>query len=189
MNVFISNKYTKWYKNIVSNPTTDGYVENHHVIPRSMGGEETVSLSAREHFICHWLLTKMTQGEDRLKMIAAFSKMCFQDRYGYRYINSYGYRECREKLMPEIGRAVGLWNKGKAKSDEWKKNASASMKGKHKGKKFCNKDGVTKRVPLEEYHQLLKEGWEPGRCLSNDARQKMRECALNSVLISRQRKA
>ena len=188
MNVFISNKYTKWYMAIVSNPTNEGYIEEHHIVPRSMGGEETVSLSARQHFICHWLLTKMTRGNDRLKMISAFSKMCFQDRYGHRYINSHGYKECRDTLMPEIGRRVGLWNKGKPKSDEWKKNAGAAMKGKHKGKKFCNKDGVTRRVPLEEYEQLLKEGWVPGRCLSSDARQKMRECALNSVLISRQRK-
>jgi hypothetical protein len=190
MNVFISNKYTAWYMSIVSNPTNEGYVENHHIVPRSMGGEETVSLSARQHFICHWLLTKMVKKPiDQARMDNAFAMMCFKDRYGYRYINSYAYGMCREKIAPEIGRRVGLWNKGKPKSNEWKKNASAAMKGKHKGKKFCNKDGVTRRVPLEEYNQLLKEGWAPGRCLSSDARQKMRECALNSVLISRQRKA
>jgi hypothetical protein len=178
MNVFISNKYTAWYMSIVSNPTNEGYVENHHIVPRSMGGEETVSLSARQHFICHWLLTKMTRGNDRLKMISAFSKMCFQDRYGYRYINSYGYKECRDTLMPEIGRRVGLWNKGKAKSDEWKKNAGAAMKGKHKGKKFCNKDGVTRRVPLEEYNQLLKEGWVPGRCFTKETMELFRKKGL-----------
>ena len=178
MNVFISNKYTKWYMAIVSNPTNEGYIEEHHIIPRSMGGEETVSLSARQHFICHWLLTKMTRGNDRLKMISAFSKMCFQDRYGHRYINSHGYKECRDTLMPEIGRRVGLWNKGKPKSDEWKKNAGAAMKGKHKGKKFCNKDGITRRVPLEEYNQLLKEGWVPGRCFSKETMELFRKKGL-----------
>ena len=65
--IFIDNKYTKWYNNIISNARTrnsiDGYVERHHVIPKCLGGsnknENLVILSAREHFICHWLLTKM----------------------------------------------------------------------------------------------------------------------------------
>jgi len=179
MNVFISNKYTAWYMSIVSNPTNEGYVENHHIIPRSMGGEETVSLSARQHFICHWLLTKMVKKPiDQARMDNAFAMMCFKDRYGYRYINSYAYSMCREKIAPEIGRRVGLWNKGKPKSDEWKKNASAAMKGKHKGKKFCNKDGVTRRVPLEEYGQLLKEGWAPGRCFSKETMELFRKKGL-----------
>jgi len=197
MNVFISNKYTAWYMSIVSNPTNEGYVENHHIIPRSMGGEETVSLSARQHFICHWLLTKMVKKPiDQARMDNAFAMMCFKDRYGYRYINSYAYSMCREKIAPEIGRRVGLWNKGKPKSDEWKKNASAAMKGKHKGKKFCNKDGVTRRVPLEEYGQLLKEGWVPGRiltpegvqrCKKNGYRQRANLEKSPSRIISRQR--
>ena len=36
------------------------YSENHHIIPRSEGGldnkENMVSLTAREHFLAHWLL-------------------------------------------------------------------------------------------------------------------------------------
>jgi hypothetical protein len=38
------------------------YYENHHIIPRCMGGsnkkDNLVKLTAREHFICHWLLYK-----------------------------------------------------------------------------------------------------------------------------------
>ena len=63
---FLQNKYTKWYFNIISkaqNRDTLGYVEKHHIIPKSLGGnnEQTnlVKLTAREHFVCHWLLTKM----------------------------------------------------------------------------------------------------------------------------------
>jgi hypothetical protein len=97
-------------------------------------------------------------------------------------------KEYRDKCKLR-GATVGLSNKGKTKPLEQIEKMKAGMAGKHKGKKFCNKDGVTRRVPLEEYNQLLKEGWTPGRCLSSNARQKMRECALNSVLISRQRKA
>jgi len=163
---------------IVSNPTIEGYVEQHHIIPRSMGGKDTVSLSARQHFICHWLLTKMTQGDDRLKMISAFSKMCFQDRYGHRYINSHGYRECRDTLMPEIGRRVGLSNKGKPKPAEQIQKMKAGMAGKHIGKRWCNKDGQNKRVVQTKYEQLLKEGWLPGRVFSKKTQELFRKKGL-----------
>lgn len=41
----------------------DGYVEHHHIIPRSEGGPDNndniVALTAREHYICHLLLAKI----------------------------------------------------------------------------------------------------------------------------------
>jgi len=181
MNLFIQNKYTRWYMSIISNPNrgNETYTESHHIIPRSLGGEETINLSAREHFICHWLLIKMVEGKTaRHKMENAFAKMCFQDRYGYRYINSNGYKICRERIAPEIGRRVGLWNKGKPKPSSQIEKMKAGMKGKHKGKRWCSKDGVSQRVPQERYDELLEEGWAPGRSLSDESRQKMRENGL-----------
>lgn len=58
--------YAKLYNQITTHaqqtPQT-GYTEDHHIIPRCMDGPDTpdniVTLSARQHFICHWLLTKM----------------------------------------------------------------------------------------------------------------------------------
>jgi hypothetical protein len=57
------------------------YYENHHIIPSSLGGtnnkENIVALTAREHFICHYLLTKITiNPEHKSKMIWAFFMMC-----------------------------------------------------------------------------------------------------------------
>jgi hypothetical protein len=50
--------------------------EKHHVIPRSLGGDNTksnvVRLTPREHYICHLLLVRMTEGRARSKMIFAF---------------------------------------------------------------------------------------------------------------------
>ena len=41
----------------------EGYREKHHIIPKCLGGtnekQNLVELTAREHFICHWLLTRM----------------------------------------------------------------------------------------------------------------------------------
>lgn len=80
--MFISNKYTKWYYNIINvakmNQHSD-YVEKHHIIPKSLGGNNTksniVRLSARQHFICHLLLVKMTEGDNQQKMKAAIHFM------------------------------------------------------------------------------------------------------------------
>ena len=53
-----------------------GYTEIHHIIPKSLGGTEDstnkIRLSAREHFIIHKLLVKMTTGKDKSKMSYAF---------------------------------------------------------------------------------------------------------------------
>lgn len=73
--IFIDNKYTTWYNNIVQRAKTRSlteYKERHHIIPKSLGGnnfkENLVELTAREHFICHWLLTKMVVSPHKEKM-------------------------------------------------------------------------------------------------------------------------
>ena len=80
----IENKYSRWYEQIVVRAQSrilanDVYTERHHIIPKSIGGSNSkvnISvLTAREHFICHWLLIKFTTGQPRLKMGAALSMM------------------------------------------------------------------------------------------------------------------
>jgi hypothetical protein len=64
----LDNKYSKWYFSIVektlvrnwTKKTAPTYVENHHILPKSIvKNDEVVCLTAREHFICHLLLPKM----------------------------------------------------------------------------------------------------------------------------------
>jgi len=76
--IFIDNKYTRVYYSIIDRAKTRSiscYTEKHHIIPRSLGGtdakENIVALTAREHFICHLLLTKMTSGLDKKKMVSS----------------------------------------------------------------------------------------------------------------------
>ena len=85
--MFSETKYTKWYFNIVEKAKKrnqwDGYVEKHHILPKCMGGsnkkENIVSLSAREHFICHWLLSKMaTDKKHQYQLWNAFSCMLYR---------------------------------------------------------------------------------------------------------------
>jgi len=90
----LKNKYSKWYFNIIENAISRNwsksnapcYVERHHYIPVSLGGNDShiVFLSSKEHFVCHALLTRMLNGEDKAKMI--WTIMCLKGKN--RYINS-----------------------------------------------------------------------------------------------------
>ena len=80
--MYLPNKYTKWYYKIINRAQArdivGGYFEKHHIIPRSLGGdnrkENIVRLTAREHFICHWILHILFPKNDKLFM--AFHMMC-----------------------------------------------------------------------------------------------------------------
>lgn len=81
--IFISNKYTQWYKSIINAAkqrdikSLNCYTEKHHIIPKSLGGSNCknniVTLLPREHYICHLLLTQMLTGKNRAKMIFSLS--------------------------------------------------------------------------------------------------------------------
>lgn len=82
--LFIQNKYFKWYVQMMSNAKQrklSGYFEEHHILPRALGGDNKkanlVLLTAREHFIAHRLLAKITTGQDQWKMITAAHMMLY----------------------------------------------------------------------------------------------------------------
>lgn len=93
--IFIANRYTRIYFSIVENARLrvlpkDQYKETHHIVPRSMGGDNSsnnlVDLTAREHFICHKLLVRMTEGESRGKM--AFALVLMSGKRGSKIYDS-----------------------------------------------------------------------------------------------------
>lgn len=108
MSIFIDNKYTKWYFTIISNAQSrdnvTGYTEKHHIIPRSLGGnnklDNLVVLTAREHFICHLLLPSMLEGKNKRKMYHALWNMANQFRdYQERYkVTSHLYEIIRKRM-------------------------------------------------------------------------------------------
>lgn len=75
---FLAHKATETYLRLIQQAkarTLTGYIERHHIVPQALGGDDSpgnlVDLTAREHFICHLLLVKMTSGQDRAKMAFA----------------------------------------------------------------------------------------------------------------------
>lgn len=80
--MFINNKYTKIYMNLVDTRKRinrhkgDGQLyESHHIIPKCMGGSNSLSnrvlLTPREHFIAHLLLSKSVEQQYKQKMYCA----------------------------------------------------------------------------------------------------------------------
>lgn len=131
--MFTNNKYKKWYDSIIQNAKSKDrnldYFEIHHIVPRSLGGSDdilnVVKLSAREHFICHFLLTKFTSGQNYQKMIYACQGMRRSRKYQHRYINSRLY----ESIKKEAALIQSKKFKGKKLSQEHKDNISKGNKG------------------------------------------------------------
>ena len=83
------NRYIKFItfaKQLVAN---DKYIESHHILPQSMGGsnddDNLVKLSARQHYLAHWMLWKAYKSKE---MTFAFFSMSNQS-------NQYQGRTCK----------------------------------------------------------------------------------------------
>ena len=123
------NKYNHWYNSITENAKSrniDGYTESHHILPLSLGGPDTpenlVELTAREHFICHWLLVKMyPTGEEHWKMLNALRIMRAESPRHKRYKTNITAR-VYENLKEEYSRLQSEKYRGKNNSFYGKKH-------------------------------------------------------------------
>ena len=111
MKTFEKNKYCRLYFKLISNRKSLGlpeghYYERHHIFPSSLGGPNSkrnlIRLSAREHFLCHFLLTKMCKKDIHFKkMVYAFNMMGWNSS-GKRYVNSRLYESNKSKFSKQI---------------------------------------------------------------------------------------
>jgi hypothetical protein len=148
--------YQKIYDSIIERAKIENrekndsvYYEAHHILPICLGGtgnvkqykwhENLVLLTAREHFVCHWLLHELHP--ENKELTKAFCMMCIlenskQTRYRpssriieYAKIKN---REARKKQ-------IGYWE-GKNLSDETKQKLRISQLGKKQ-----TEETITKR--------------------------------------------
>lgn len=128
--LFIDNKYTRWYYSIIHRAATRElpvgvYTEQHHIIPKSLGGlahqANLAILTGREHFVCHWLLTKMTSDEAKRKMSYACKRMMTagkkQDRY---IITGRRYELIKRRISENL--------KGREFTPEWREKLKAAAR-------------------------------------------------------------
>ena len=141
MNQHYLNRYYKFI-NSLKNQTVDGYFEKHHIVPRSHGGsndkENLIKLTARQHYVAHWMLWKAYGKE----MTTAFHYMTHVGRYGKR-INSRTFellkleedaRNRSRKHTPEAIEKNRQAHLGKKITEEHKKAISKALKGKPKSR-------------------------------------------------------
>jgi hypothetical protein len=188
---FSNNKYTRWYFQIVDRRTTnipnaDVYCEDHHIVPESFfknrsrpgppgwldGDPEDslnkVMLTAREHFICHWLLTKMTTDVALIKMQDALEMMNVDSENQKRYrtlITSRVFERNRIKVARErsermkgegnpmnnpesreLMRQLKTGVKREKFSDKWLANLAATRQGERNGMYGKNHSDRTKEL-------------------------------------------
>ena len=182
--MFIQNKYTKIYYRLIEQAQsrmidTTIYVERHHIIPKSLGGsnrkENLVILTAREHFICHWLLTKMLFGEHRQKMLLALSFMQGRNNTQQKYatkITSKVY----DKIRKEVAEICNIHKHNRTVTDETKRKISLALTGKPRDadtRKKISDSHIGKKQSIE--HIQASAAARTGLKRSEEARQNMRK--------------
>ena len=179
---FIDNKYTRWYYQIVSNAQVrehvDGYKERHHIIPKSLNGgnlsQNIVKLTAREHFICHWLLTKMISDKMLLrKMQFALNSFRRSSSNQFRHILSarqyemvrkqvsiarsesqlgnkfaLGFKHSSDTIARRVAKTIG--KKKRPRTEEEKNHLSLTLTGQKRSEETRQK----MRKPKSEAHKL-----------------------------------
>lgn len=170
---------------IESRVPSAGYVERHHIYPRSMFPQKAneksniIALTAREHFIAHWMLHKAFGNQ----MTQAFMYMKTGCDQRYWKLNSRSY----ELLRADFGKLWSDKKTGKKMSEEARKNMSAGRAGiqlsdshraaigdgnrgkqlstERKAKISAAKKGVTpNRVMTDTYRALLQRPKEKVAC-------------------------
>ena len=157
--MFKDNKYTALYTSLTTRAkgrVLTEYTERHHIIPQSLGGsnekDNLVDLTAREHFICHWLLIKMTEGEDRSKMLYALNGMRAGNRFQQRYSSSITARVYeRYRIEHAANHSLTMKgkippNKGRKMSDEQKQLLRERAKANHASGKMYSAESQAIRI-------------------------------------------
>ena len=167
--IFINNKYTVIYYKVIDRARSRGLIkphERHHVIPESfyvnssrngpagwlLGNpndkNNLVWLTSREHFICHWLLVKMTVGIARRKMVLGLTKMQSTSKTHSRYTNKITSRTYSH-YRAEANAAISVsklgkpgWAKNIPKSDVTKQKIRDSLTGTTRSKESVLKSAA-----------------------------------------------
>lgn len=147
------------------------YGERHHIVPLSLGGNDDegnlVRLSAREHFICHALLSEMYEEgtNEWYKMNHAFLMMKSESMFhnGNRYFNS---------------RLYELKRKDFSKTQSW---AQSGQNNSQYGTKWVynTNTGESKRIKKSE---PIPFGWVTGRNRHRKTKEEIDQERINKAI-------
>lgn len=142
------NKYQNWYDQLIitrrnRSLPNDQYREKHHILPRSLGGDDStenlIELTPREHFVAHLLLAHIHAGKNGMKMVHALRRMLTgHNRYipnsrTYEIIRKMAMIKCSGENNPMFGRTgINHPNYGKYDTiwtEERRKHIGETSKG------------------------------------------------------------
>lgn len=130
--------YLKIYNQIIEHAKSvsrTGYLEKHHIVPKCLNGtndpDNLVSLTAREHYICHWLLAKHYNIK---KLWGAFAMLSVSSTKHQRINNGRQFERARiARTIASSGDGNGMYGKPsacKSHTEETKEKISLSKLGK-----------------------------------------------------------
>ena len=197
------NKYHKWYDQLIDrarNRTIEGYVERHHIVPRSLGGtnekSNLVALTAREHLIAHMLLPRFVENKAPM-WNAVWMMMNTQGRkltgrlYEQARIEYRGICKSRSigiKKSPETLAKMSAAKKGRKKSPEHIAKMSATRKGKKHSPETLAKMSAARKGIKKSPETLAKmSATRKGKKHSSETRDKMRAAQTGKKLSSETR--
>lgn len=156
------------------------YFEGHHIIPTCLGGKglssdwnhpNIVPLTAREHFIVHWLLARLHGGV----LWQAFWWMC------------YGSTNTQERYTPS-SRVIAEMRENRVVTRKHRENLSKALKGRKKlPTPRTTRDKIStalkgaKKPPRSKAHSEAISKSKTGGKASLETKQKMREAKLGKT--------
>lgn len=158
--------YKKHYSTLIYKGQTrllEGYSENHHIVPRCMGGtddpQNLVLLTPEEHYVAHQLLVKIYPNNPGLLTAALAMTM---DTHGYRSKNKfYGWLR---RQYSDSRKGKPAWNKGRIGKHGWYTDGTEQQ--------FCI---------IGEQPEEWTRGRTPGRSYSTP-RKTARSCGLKKYV-------
>lgn len=181
MTIYNDTKYTRWHYAIIENARLQErakgngiYYESHHIIPRSLGGDNEddnlILLTPKEHFIVHALLVRMTTGRNRRKMIFALQMMTGVGKYKSRLFEYHRIEHAEN--MSKIHR-------GKIVSIESRNKMSESLKGHVTSNSTRQKIGDANRGRMGQKHSQASKDKigiaHRGKFVSDETRKRLSE--------------
>jgi hypothetical protein len=115
------NRYVRFI-NRLKGQSVDDYAEVHHIVPRSLGGSDDadnlIRLTARQHFIAHWMLARALGGS----AARAFFMMSNFGKYGQ--VNSTTYAIARQEYAEQVSQQL----KGKPSQCQFSEETKQKMR-------------------------------------------------------------
>lgn len=145
----------------------DGYIEKHHIIPKCLGGNNSknniVELTAKEHYIIHYLLVKIYPFE--YKLAYALFRMCQKGKFTqerfipsaktYEYIKLLNSLATKQRLSiknPWVGKKHT--EKSKKKQSESAKNRKTTKENEDRRRNGISKNNKGKKHTTETILKL-----------------------------------